>query len=158
MFNGCIGFLLVFILFFLFVFANEYHGCKSTLIYIIDVWQSRNLMFLFPAFRPFIDLASKFRKKSLNSEYCSSTDSFIRTLPLLQPSTSPQLCNPQISIRWCNHSSKCIYPVYQINQRLFRCSAWLQLMKCMLLVYVSRLNFEKCTEFQQNKLCGEKLI
>lgn len=28
--------------------------------------------------------------------------------------------------------------------------------ECLLLVYVSRLKFEKCTEFLWNKLCGEK--
>lgn len=54
-----------------------------------NVRQSQSLTSPFPASRPFIDLALKFRKTSLNPEHCSYIDPRTKTArPLLQPSTS----------------------------------------------------------------------
>lgn len=72
-----------------------------------NVWQSESLTSPFPASRPFTDLALKFRKASLHPEHCSYIDPCTKTaLPLLQPSTSTRLCNPQISM---SHVSKNVY-------------------------------------------------
>lgn len=61
----------------------------------------------FPASRPFIDLALKFRKTSLNPEHFSCIDPHTKTvLPVLRPSTCTQLCNPEISM---SHLSKNVY-------------------------------------------------
>lgn len=94
-------------------------GAKARCNLCNNVWQSSSLTSPFPVSRPFIDLALKFRKKSLNPEHCSSIDPCTKTvLPLLQPSTSTWLCNAQISMEWYNHLSKCVFPTHQINQHL----------------------------------------
>jgi len=54
----------------------------------------------FPASGPFMDLALKFRKGSVKPEHCSSIDPGTKSIfPLLQPSASALLGNPQVSVK-----------------------------------------------------------